>query len=172
MSEHEWAEPVDLDRLLFVDVDGVRHLGMPNRDEEQLAAALARDVVILGAMVAAPALAMALAAVREGSTLPGPRSVVRAELHLIGRAWRDPDARRQAERAVRRKWFDELERHGHRPVGWPVIEVTRYGYSSEWALSLIGPDDRHPGFVRLPADTPDAEVDLACLEVRSATVPA
>lgn len=119
-------EPVDLEPLLFVSSDGNRRLGTPNRLDRALAEALIADRA-LWQPYGDTYLATVLAAVREGSTIEGPRKIVNGHTEIPRQIYAGPDGVRTIESATKhawRSWFGELVRGGLRPVGWPTVQRT------------------------------------------------
>lgn len=162
----ELVDPVDLDSLMFVSRDGERRIVPPNDRELALARRLLADRGMWQQGIGEHTLATALAAVREGSTLPGTRSVVSTETHVAARQW--PEAQPSAVRATYRRWSDELLAHGVRPVGWPASPTIEF---LRWSRRLEGaPDERHAGLERVPSD--EYAYDLVCVRIETEAVPA
>lgn len=105
-------------------------------------------------------IARQLAAVREGSTLEGPRSTVEThttiDRHVLES---DPSTLEHVTRGLWRRWVDELAGHGLRPVGWPAVTRRQLAWT---------PTD--PGPVEVPAD--DDSWALVELSIECEGVPA
>lgn len=146
-------EPVDLDSLLFVNVDGERQLGRPNGRERALAEALLRDRALLSrSMGMQETLATVLAAVREGSTIEGRRSTVEAYVNVSRYVIESPqraDAEASATRALWRRWIDELAEHSLRPVGWPTVTRRHLAWTVEAAMFRTRRNGTDPGMVEV-----------------------
>lgn len=153
-------EPVDLDSLIFTTIAGEQRIGQPNGRERQLAHSLLADPAWRSGL-GETALATVLAAVREGSTVEGPRQRVGATV-TVSRCVIEGtggDAERSATRAVWRRWSDELHVHGLRPIGWPTVQRTHLAFGR-----TIEDDPAHPERRGLTVVGPDA--DWALLELR------
>jgi hypothetical protein len=92
------------------------------------------------------------------------RSVVEAHVTVSGDLWRrEPGARASARENVRRRWALELERRGHRPIGWPPVAVRFLRFAELAHASLEGSS-------WAPAD--EATADVVHVEVSCEAVPA
>lgn len=167
-------EPINLDTLLFITRDGIRHIIEPNPRERELARMLLSDRAAWQPGLGEQSLATALAAVREGSTLEGPRSSVGGEQHVSGRLWdHEPALQLRARQTVRVQWMRELHEHGLRPIGWPPIVVEHYAWRPGYATSTPAADDRHAGMVLLTTGQVEAgaRADYVCLRIEGEAVP-
>lgn len=124
------AEPIDLDSLLFIGSDGVRHIVDPNPREVELARRFTRGLPMGERALTERSLAHAFAAVREGSTLEGRRSTVGASYTVPAEVYRREGVDRLSliRRAVRVRWARELFDKGLRPIGWPSVIARGYRY--------------------------------------------
>jgi len=101
----------------------------------------------------------ALADARDGATIPGERTEVGAHWDLPVTQWR-AELADQHRLAVRRRWAQELETQGLRPLDWPRIEVSGWAWNRD--LAAGGPGQRQVNVAR---------ADMVRLSIRGPAVP-
>lgn len=156
-----WTPEMDtLERLIYVDANGERKVGVANSNELHLAERLLRDRN-LWAYADVKTLAAVLAAVREGSTMTGRRETISSEYHVATR-W-DAAEEAYARERLRVHWVETMTRSGLRPVGWPSIVRKRLKYGADYSVPV-----EHAGFIVAADDEP---ADLICLKISGPAVP-
>lgn len=103
---------------------------------------------------------------------PGPHERITTTVGVAGVAWRGErsydttGAQAHARRQVRRKWVEDLDERGLRPLGWPPITVHgyRYGDGPVTATTQRGDDGPWP-------EVPIAYADVVHVTITGYTVP-